>query len=138
MSIEKGPQFSGKKIKSQDFQCKKINHAFFSLSFFFQIFCSYNNPIFSKELGIHLFFFPSMWHLKKHKTLTRNQTTNKETTASTKNETKMSTAKNCGSTKSKKAHVIMTGQSSTDTTSKKNASITAPARNLTACHATNS
>jgi len=50
----------------------------------------------------------------------------------------MSTAKNRGSTKSKKAHVIMTGQSSTDTTSKKNASITAPARNLTACHATNS
>lgn len=37
---------------------------------------------------------------------------------------------------SQKAHVIMTGQSLTDTTSKKNA-FTAPSRNLTACHATN-
>lgn len=63
----------------------------------------------------------------------KNQTTESKTTASTKNKTKMSTAKKVVAAQSQEnARVIMTGQSSTDTTSKENAPITAPPRNLTA------
>lgn len=63
----------------------------------------------------------------------KNQTTETETTAGTKNKTKVNTAKRPRQHKGQEnARVIMTGQSSTGTTSKENAPITAPPRNLTA------
>ena len=81
------------------------------------------------------FFFFSMWHLEKHKKRWTRKTKQQKVKPLQAPRTKRKWAqqKRLWQHKSQEnARVIMTGQSSTDTTSKKNAPITAPPRNLTA------
>lgn len=76
-----------------------------------------------------------MWHLEKHKKRWTRKTKQQKVKPLQAPRTKRKWAqqKRLWQHKSQEnARVIMTGQSSTDTTSKKNAPITAPPRNLTA------